>query len=229
MKQDSVTTESPTNVGGSKARNMGAFKIVAILASIVAICGIGFGIFGIVQNSNANARINELESEITSLHEQLEQKTTTDSQGNDTNSNLNANQNNPDHVVATKKYLEPQGWNIRFAYPEGVTDVQYDIQNTNWDGVLYVSGITKDGKTYNVDLFGGKNAYRHYPFFLGAVARLSAANSPSGWVVDAPLLFKGNNYSYYRAGGNGYEAGDAAEYEEACRIVEALFNNVESR
>ena len=129
----------------------------------------------------------------------------------------------------TKKYLEPQGWDVRFAYPEGVTDAQYDVQDANWDGVLYVSEITKDGKTYDASLFGGKDSYRHYLFFLGAVARLSTASSLSRWVASAPLLFEKNNYKYYRDGDNGYETSDTDEYKEACRIVEALLKNIEAK
>lgn len=229
MQQDTPIILPSVNADGLKTQDTNMPKIIAIVTSAVAICGIGFGIYEIVQNNNANARISDLESEITSLRKQLEEKTPTSPEDNSASSGSNSNQSKPNHAVVTKKYLEPQGRDVRFAYPEGVTDVQYDVQDANWDGVLYVSGITKDGKTYDVNLFGGKDNYKHYPFSLGAVARLSTTSSPSGWVANAPLLFENNNYKYYKDGGNGYETGDAAEYEEACRIVEVLFNNIETK
>ena len=215
------------------------WKVATIVAAVVAVLGIGLNIFQAINGQQDDNKIASLSSEIGSLQEQLNQKTSDSMQGSemsdDTQHTSIESSNGGSNVddISSRKYLEPEGWNARFAYPNGVTNVEYHVQDDLWDGELVIDGVTKDGKTYDADLFGGKESYRHYPFFFAQVARwndVNPRNSWSGSIVNMDLIFTNGDYKYYVWDkGNGYETGDAAAYNEACQIVRELLRNIEAR
>ncbi len=238
MDQEQNITNSQTgsvssNTSSSQTNKKQRYFIVIIIALMLLLCvGIGFSIFQTLKYAEANDKVTELEKKITLLQEQLKKEqaeTPTDKEPvDDTDQKDDTNQD-----VAVKQYLEPEDWNVRFAYPDGVTEVLYHVQDTPWNGALYIDSITKNGKTYNVDMFGGKDSYKSYSFFFGEVARWKKTNPHDQWtgsIVDMKLGLTNGEYEYYTWDkGNGYESGSAADYEEACGIVSELFNNIEAK
>lgn len=211
------------------------WKIIASIAIVVAIFGVGLSLFLIIEKQQDSDKIADLTLKAESLQEQLSQKTPDDTQNSEQYSSTEDDNNGDSDAnnISSQKYLEPEGWDVRFAYPNGVTDAEYSVQDDLWDGALFIYSITKDGKTYDVNLFGGKESYRHYPFFFGEVARwndVSPRNSWSGVIVDMDLILTSGDYKYYAWDkGNGYETGDASTYDEACQIVGELLRNIEAR
>ena len=186
-----------------------------------------------------NDEISNLKSEISSLKEPQQQKQTVEKiQSGDTTVVTDSVDTNANPTAATtKKYLEPEGWNVRFVYPDGVTDIQYGT-NDNYDGALYIYSITKDGKTYDVNICGGKEAYKQYPFFLGNIDRWNPSGSHESW-EKSPSAYSGMNlaltnggYEYYvnTYYGNGCETGEnTPEYVEALRISKSLMDGIEAK
>lgn len=200
--------------------------IATISISVVAVLGIGFGIFQMSENGKRDDEISALKDEVEVLKQQSQQ-------ANDGGNVADKNEGST-HI---QKYLEPEGWDVRFAYPKGVTDVEYSM-NENFDGTLYIDSITKDGKVYNVDVCGGKEAYGQYPFFLGTVQRWNPDGQHESWNT-SPADFDGeilaltnNGLEYYVNShyGNGCEIGETtADYVEALRISKELLGGIEAR
>lgn len=68
MEQNEVTT---TPVVNNKPDNK--FKIATIIVSIIAICGIGFGVYEFLDNNHKSQKITDLQSQITDLQNQINQ------------------------------------------------------------------------------------------------------------------------------------------------------------
>lgn len=215
----------------NKQKNGNGLKIATVIACVIAVCGIGFSIFQIMEN-------NTLKTEISSLKEQLNQITEKVQSGSTTIVSDSISDTGTNNASSSaKKYLEPDGWNVRFAYPDGVTDIQYGT-NDNYDGSLYIYSITKNGKTYDVNICGGKDAYKQYPFFLGNVDRWDPNGSHESWEKspaaydDMTLSLTDGNYEYYvnTHYGNGCESGEnTPDYVEALSISKALMDGIETK
>ena len=65
MEQD-VSAAAPV-VDDSNQNNQKGWKIATIVTSVVAICGIGFGVYGMMQGLNKDSRIFDLENQIKEL------------------------------------------------------------------------------------------------------------------------------------------------------------------
>ncbi len=237
--EQNVNTVTPTMpVANNKQKSGNGLKIATVIACVMAACGIGFSVFQTIENNKKNEEINTLKTEISSLKEQQNQTTEKVQSGSTTivtDSISDADTNNASSSV--KKYLEPEGWNVRFAYPDGVTDIQYGT-NDNYDGALYIYSITKNGKTYDVNICGGKDAYEQYPFFLGNVDRWNPNGSHESW-EKSPAAYNGmtlsltnGDYQYYvnTHYGNGCESGEnTPDYVEALSISKALMDGIEAK
>lgn len=137
-----------------------------------------------------------------------------------------------------KKYLEPKDWDIRFTYPEGVTDIAYGVNSENFDGALYITGIAKGAKVYDVNICGGKEAYNQYPFFLGEMGRWNPSGAHEEWETSPSVyegmkrLLKTSGFEYYVNSryGNGCETGeDNEDYIEATRLAKQILESVEKK
>lgn len=234
MEQNTPITVTPPSVAVKAPDSNMKWKIITAVMAVIAVCGVGFGIFQVVEASKNSEEIDNLKSEVVSLKEQQAQNTNKTQSGATTIFTESINNANSGSIAA-KKYLEPEGWNVRFAYPDGVTDVQYGM-NDNYDGALYIYSITKNGKTYDINMCGGRDAYQQYPFFLGLVSRWNPSGSHESWESSpatydsSKLALTNGGYDYYidMYYGNGCETGDNnPDYLEALRISKSLLDSVE--
>ena len=62
MEQD-MTTATPT-MDSSKQDNKKGWKIAIVIAFVMAVCGIGLSVYGIIQNQKQNERIVKLEKQV---------------------------------------------------------------------------------------------------------------------------------------------------------------------
>ena len=67
MEQNADTGVQMTPVVDDKKKNGNGLKIVTAIACIVAVCGIGFGVYGMMQGLNKDSRISDLENQIKEL------------------------------------------------------------------------------------------------------------------------------------------------------------------
>ena len=77
MERNADTETSMTPVAEKGQKNGNGLKIATAIACVVAVCGIGFGIYGMVQNSQKDNQIAELNSEIMQLKQSIEELKTT--------------------------------------------------------------------------------------------------------------------------------------------------------
>ena len=64
MEQDTNTGEPMPSVVGDKPRNGNGLIIATAIACVVAVCGVGFGVYGIVQSSQKDGQISDLKVEV---------------------------------------------------------------------------------------------------------------------------------------------------------------------
>ena len=63
MEQD-TTTVAPVINNNGKSSNEKKWKIATVIASIVAICGIGFGVYGMIQSLQKDSQISDLKVQV---------------------------------------------------------------------------------------------------------------------------------------------------------------------
>ena len=142
-----------------------------------------------------------------------------------------------DQTADETKYLEPAGWAVKFKYPDGVTDIKYEIQDVNYDGEIFITSVVTAGKIYDINICGGKVLYEQYPFFLGQVSRWNPNASHEDWQTSPvsmglTLAFKEAGIEYFvdSNNGNGCATGDEnPDYIEAVRLAKALIGNIEKK
>lgn len=136
------------------------------------------------------------------------------------------------------RYIEPKGWDVRFKIPENVIDVKYEMQDQNYDGQINILGIATKDKVYDVNICGGKEAYKHYPFFLGQVSRWDPKTKHEDWQsspisAGSVLSLKVNGVEYFVNShyGNGCENGREQNpaYIEAIELSKKLIEGMEKK
>lgn len=64
MEQNADSLSAVSPVVDNKPKGGNGLKIVAIVASVVAVCGIGFGVYGMMQSYEKDSQISDLKVEI---------------------------------------------------------------------------------------------------------------------------------------------------------------------
>jgi len=241
--QDNINQPLPMASGSNlMPNNKTKNKLLpAVIILAVLLCGTAIGLICVfLQLKNSNDELQSLKSEYIKMEELLNEKTDDryvagdDEQVVVDDPSGSSGESTPNSTAQI--YLEPTGWDVKFAYPEGVTKIEYTMSD-NFDGTIYIDSITKNGKKYDVNICGGSERYVHYPFFLGRIARWTPTAQHETWdtspaIQDDDLLLKVSNNEYYgnfEHTGNGCESSDAtalSDYEEALEIVRELYRGV---
>ena len=137
MKQD--TTKAAPVANSDKSCDGKGWKVATVVASVVAVCGIGFGVYGMMQGLQKNNQISDLKVQIkeedgtVTAIETPEIETTTDNGTTVTITDSVASEK-----VDSKKYLYVGPWGIKIAIPDSLRAVNYaySAQDT-----LCVSGV----------------------------------------------------------------------------------------
>ena len=231
------------DLGVRKKSNGLLISTIALAATTVI--GFSFGTFELITKNQLKAENSTLKNDIEAL------KSATDGiekrvlKGNATKKTVEIEAKGlateADGTVSTidsKKYLEPKDWNIKFAYPDGVTDIAYGVSSDNFDGALYITGIAKNGRVYDVNICGGQAAYEQYPFFLGEVDRWNPSGEHEEWQTSPSVyegmkkLLKNGSYEYYvnTYYGNGCETGENnPDYIEALKLAKEILESAEKK
>ena len=139
MEQDKVTTTPVIN--NDRQSNINGWKIATVIASIVAVCGIGFGVYGVMQSSQKDNRISALNSEITGLKQSIEEleNTITDIKTNNTTPETN------------KSDIIINDWKLKIKIPDSISVVSYTLENDTWLSIT-ATPINDEQKTAMVGL-----------------------------------------------------------------------------
>ncbi len=216
-----------------------------IVASSLAALFLILFIVQIVQKNSIKDELSQVKTELAKLEEQNAEVAKKTLKGNGTKRTVEIDEKGlatsdagTVSVVDEVKYLEPKGWDVKFKYPEGVTDIAFGENVDNYDGSIYITGIAKGGKVYDVNICGGKDAYEQYPFFLGEVNRWSPSGEHDEWET-SPAVYDGmkrflktSSYEYYvnTHYGNGCEIGDDTEdYKEATKLAKEILESIQSK
>ena len=231
------------NLGVRKKVNW--MLIGVITASSFAALFLILFIIQIVKNNEVSDELSKVKTELATYQAKEEEVAKKVLKGNTTKKTIEIEEQGvakkEDGTVTVKdsvKYLEPKEWDIKFKYPEGVTDIAYGVNAENFDGALYITGIAKGSKIYDVNICGGKDAYNQYPFFLGEMDRWNPSGAHDEWESSPSVydgmkrLLKTSNFEYYvnTHYGNGCETGeDNEDYIEATKLAKEILESVEKK
>lgn len=145
MEQDTTATMPVMDSG--KQNNGKGWKIATVIASVVAVCGIGFGIYGMIQNSQKDNQISDLKVQIKEADgtvttiEAPEIKTTTDDGTTVTITDTAKVSGGP--YIKNGYFYVPK-WGVKFKLSDNLTNYGYAVdQDSQGDSYGdYVVGLT---------------------------------------------------------------------------------------
>ena len=191
MEQNAETDTPMAPAVDSKQKSGNSLKITTTIACIVAVCGIGFGVYGMMQSSQKDSQISDLKVQIDDLNGKIAALGTGEIKVNDENDAIN------EIVDSTKEnpedYIYVGEWGIKIKILNELSNISYEYLGDGYHRscrTLGVSASTKgDGSKPSFVKTGGDNGD-----YLGYVMRCPKEDFyPYGAVIniDDP------NYSYY--------------------------------
>ena len=209
-----------------------------VIACIVLVVG-GFVALFLIEKAKAEERERKAAAVIVDNQTEIGKKKVSKKKKDDntTVEEEEEEEEKDEDVADAKKYLEVPGWAVKFSYPEGVTDVKYEVQDVNFDGELFIMGIVTADKIYDINICGGKVMYEQYPFMLGRIARWNPNATHEEWntspiSVGMSLTLKEGGIEYFSddENGNGCASNEASpDYAEAVRLTKLLLGSIEKK
>lgn len=141
MEQNTDAGVPVVTMADNKQNNGNGLKIVTAIACAVAVCGIGFGVYGIVQSSQKDNQIAGLNSEITQLKQSIEELENTIE---DTEINDDTSKNDKTNMII-------DDWKLKIKIPESISVVSYTLDNDGWLSIV-ASPVNDRQKTATVGL-----------------------------------------------------------------------------
>lgn len=118
------------------------FKITTIVAAVIAICGIGFGIYSIIQSSQKDTQISDLKSQVSELEKKISDLSQT------TNETTNNNQTNSEYDI--KETWSGDQYNPNAIYNISLNSLTGDFTYTPVYECGYINeSDCQDPTTYN--------------------------------------------------------------------------------
>lgn len=225
-------------------KKVSGMLIGVIVASVVAVIFLILFIVQISQNNSLRDEVARLKTDIAlyeAKNEEVEKRTLKENSTKKPveieHQGLATKETGTVSVKDSKKYLEPKGWDVKFEYPAGVTDIAYGINEENFDGALYITGIAVGPKVYDASICGGTDAYQQYPFFLGELSRWNPSGAHDEW-ENSPSVYEGMkrflktaSFEYYvnTFYGNGCETGENEDYKVATQLAKQILESITSK
>ena len=195
MEQNTNTGVPMRSVVDNKQKSGNGLKIATVIACVVAVCGIGFGVYGMMQSSQKDNQISDLKNEINILNDKL----SLEDDNNDVIDEIIddpsvANNNSKDYVYIGE-------WGLKLKLPEGLHEVSYKIQNTHenegpWystsgTSMLYIEGWNnaEDAITYSSEAS-----------MSGSCNSAAVVRSPKGQVSGVSPAFTIGDYDFHFLG-----------------------------
>ena len=124
MEQNADTGAQMTPAVDNRQKNGSGLKIATAIACVVAACGIGFGVYGIMQSAQRDNRITELETQLANIKSEIQDNTSSDI---DDNKNSTANNNigdDEDNIIDNSATLG-------FDFDAMLASLESSIKNSN--------------------------------------------------------------------------------------------------
>ena len=194
-----------------------------ILCAVLAIGGIGFGVWmmmdGNTQKETLNTQISALKQQNNELQEKLSNVTTATTDTDTDTSTIN-----------TADYIYVGEWGLKIKIPENLKRVGYNYVGRSDDVYrnLYVSGVSEDSD--GLPDFANTSMN---PLGIGAVARYSLDADPevSSSEYLGKLVFSDEKYGYYYGSPQAYYSGDENKKEleiKSIEIIKEMLTNPEN-
>lgn len=148
MEQNADTGAQMTPVVDDKKKNGNGLKITTAIACVVAVCGIGFGVYSMMQSSQKDNQTSDLKVQIKDSDGNI---TTLKPEKIDTTTNDGSTIIITDDVISEKvdpaKYLYVGAWGIKIAIPDSLKTINYTYTAQD---TLCLSGVKyhEDGMQY---------------------------------------------------------------------------------
>lgn len=128
---------TPQPSATAKTSHKTLILLVGIM-SVVAVLGVAFGVWQLIENSQAHQRITALEAEVEEKKQLITKygamlgldASQNNKPGNSSNSeNKNPSTDSEPNLIASKDYIYVGEWGIKFKIPEGLKNVSYVFNN----------------------------------------------------------------------------------------------------
>ena len=123
----------------NKQKNGNGLKITTAITCVVAVCGIGFGVYGMMQSSQKDSQISDLKVQIKEDDGTI---TTIETPEIETTTNSETTVIITDDVISEKvdpaKYLYVGAWGVKIAIPDSLKTVNYTYSAQD---TLCLSGV----------------------------------------------------------------------------------------
>ncbi len=145
MEQNTDTSASMTPVVHGKQKSGNDLKIAMAIVCILAVCGIGFGVYGMMQSFQKDSQISDLKAQIKEDDgtitpiETPEIETATDKGTTITTTDPTMS------IENTKDYIYIGEWGVKIKIPENLKGISY-IYNNHSRLSLCVNGIANGGQ-----------------------------------------------------------------------------------
>ena len=122
MEQNTNTGAPMTSVVDDKKKNGNGLKITTAIACVVAICGIGFGVYGMMQSTQKDGQISDLKNQIESLNGKITSLEIDDDENRGVDNEV---KDDPTAVVNgdSKDYIYVGEWSFKIRKPENWRDL----------------------------------------------------------------------------------------------------------
>ena len=139
MEQNTNTGVPITPVIDNKQKNGNGLKIATAIACVVAVCGIGFGVYEMMQSAQKDSQISDLKVQIKEGDGTI---TTIQTPEIETTTNDGTTVIITDDIASEKvdstKYLYVDAWGIKIAIPDSLKTVNYTYSAQD---TLCLSGV----------------------------------------------------------------------------------------
>ena len=149
MEQNAETSVPMTPVVESKQKNGNGLKIVTAIACIVAVCSIGFGVYGMIQSSQKDSQISDLKVQIKSEDGTITELETDKIKISDDTNTITITDDNA--VAVDNLYLAGNNVYTKRHYYLGITDLDPSKDSREVD--TYLIDTTKLGTKDGVSKF----------------------------------------------------------------------------
>ena len=143
MEQNADTGAPVAPVMDNKQKDGNGLKIATIVACVVAICGIGFGVYGMMQSSDKDRQIANLQAQNKENSEVAVETETVDNESNI--SDINKVDSGP--YIEDGYFYVPK-WGVKYKLSDDLTNYGYAVDQQNvgdsYSEDRYIIGLTAE-------------------------------------------------------------------------------------
>lgn len=203
INKDSMTVSNNNN---------NILKVAALVMAFLTLCGIGFGVYELVENNKKNEEKVALEKMVKEKEEiikeyQFFEKKDSEEIANDEILIIEESSAEGD----VQKYIYIGQWGIKIALPDGLSLTGYEYAMKNGYSTLLVRGVDcrENGRCQYAPEFSMDDN-----FSLGAIIRIHEGGNPYEGIVEREKMFTIDGYDYYYEHPQSvYSLGDEQQWE----------------